>query len=154
MKGKARILIIDDEVSFARLLKLNLEQTGAYEVRTEHQGALGLVAARAFKPDLILCDMIMPDVGGSEVASRIKAERGCTEIPIVFLTAAVSREQVASQGGVIGGHPFIAKPVTVEDVIRHIEEHLARSPARGAEQDGGAHDNTGAHDAQENDLDY
>ncbi len=122
--GKKRILIIDDEVGLTRLLKLNLEQTGAYEVRTENQGSRALAAAREFRPDLILCDVIMPDLEGSDVASQIKADPVLTATPLVFVTAVVSREEVEAQGGVIGGHPFLAKPVTVEKVVEYIEQHL------------------------------
>ena len=122
--GKKRILIIDDEAGLTRLLKLNLEQTGAYEVRTENQGSHALAATREFRPDLILCDVIMPDMEGSDVATQLKADPGLAYIPFVFLTAVVSREEVEAQGGVIGGHPFIAKPVTVEKIVECIEQHL------------------------------
>ena len=122
--GRKRILIIDDEVGLTRLLKLNLEQTGAYEVRTENLGSQGVAAARAFKPDLILCDVIMPDLEGSDLVSQLKADPELGATPFVFLTAVVSREEVEAQGGMIGGHPFIAKPATVENIVACIEQHL------------------------------
>ena len=125
--GKKRILIIDDEVGLTRLLKLNLEQTGAYEVRTENRGLQGVAAAKAFRPDLILCDVIMPDLEGGDLASQLKADPELAATPFVFLTAVVSREEVEAQGGVIGGHPFIAKPVTVEKIVECIEQHLHTS---------------------------
>lgn len=122
--GKIRVLLIDDEIGLTRLLKLNLEETDRYEVRTEHQGSQGLAAARAFRPDVILCDVLMPDMEGTEVASQIKADPSLAKTPVVFLTAVVSREEVAEKGGMIGGHPFIAKPVTVEDIMACIAQHL------------------------------
>lgn len=121
---KKRILIIDDEVSFTRLLKLNLEQTGAYEVRAENKGKRGLDAARAFQPDLILLDVMMPDLDGGEVASQIRADEDVKHTTIVFLTAAASKKETAAGGGLIGGHPFIAKPVSVKGVIDCIEKYL------------------------------
>lgn len=124
--GKKRILIIDDEAGLTRLLKLNLEQTGAYEVRTENRGLQGMAAAKAFKPDLILCDVIMPDLEGGDLACQFKADPELAATPFVFLTAVVSREEVEAQGGVIGGHPFIAKPVTVEKIVECIEQHLSQ----------------------------
>lgn len=124
--GKKRILIIDDETGLTRLLKLNLEQTGTYEVRTENQGSHALAAAREFRPDLILCDVIMPDMEGSDVAAQIQADPSLADTPLVFLTAVVSREEVEAQGGVIGGHPFLAKPVTVDKIVECIEQHLHR----------------------------
>ena len=64
--SRKRILVIDDEASFTRNLKLNLEETGEYEVREENKGTEGLTAAREFRPDLILLDVIMPDMAGGD----------------------------------------------------------------------------------------
>ncbi|MCH7570164.1 MAG: response regulator [Deltaproteobacteria bacterium] len=118
--GKKRILLIDDEPSFTNVLKLNLEETGAYEVRTENRGKQGLVTARQFKPDLILLDVIMPGMDGGDVASEIQTDENLKNIPIVFLTAVAKKKEE----GIIGGRPFIAKPVTVEEVIACIEKSL------------------------------
>ena len=123
---KRRILIIDDEAALARLLQLNLEQTGAYEVRTEERGAHGLAAARAFRPDLILCDLIMPDLGGGAVAAQIQADADLQETPVVFLTAVVSKQEAAAYGGVLDGHPCLAKPASLEEVVQCIERHVKK----------------------------
>ena len=122
--NKKRILLIDDEQSFIRMLKLNLEETGAYEVRAENRGTRALAAARQFNPDLILLDVIMPDMGGGDVAFQIEADPNVKDTPIVFLTAVVKK----GEQGIIAGHDFIAKPVTVEEVIDCIEEHLGGIP--------------------------
>lgn len=124
--GKKRILIIDDEVVFTRILKYNLENTGTYVVRIENRGARGLAAALEFQPDLILLDIIMPDMDGGEVASQIKAHERVKHIPIVFFTAAVLKEEVDAKGGVIGGYPFIAKQVSVAAVLECIERYLGK----------------------------
>ncbi len=118
--SKKRILLIDDEPSFTRMLKLNLEETGAYEVRAENRGSEGLAAARQFKPDLILLDVVMPDMSGGEVAYQIEADRNVKNTPIVFLTAAAKKKEE----GIIAGRTIIAKPVTVEEVIDCIERTL------------------------------
>ncbi len=118
--GKKRILLIDDELSFTRMLKLNLEEIGAYEVRAENKGSQGLAAARQFKPDLIFLDIVMPDMNGGEVAFEIQNDGNTKNTPIVFLTAAAKKEDE----GMIAGRDFIAKPVTVEEVIDCIEKNL------------------------------
>ena len=118
---KKRILLIDDEPSFTRMLKLNLEESGAYEVREENRGRFGLEAARQFKPDLILLDIVMPDMSGGEVACEIEADRTTKDTPIVFLTAAAKKKE---DEGIIAGRTIIAKPVTVEEVIDCIERTL------------------------------
>jgi len=125
---KRKILIIDDEASFTRLLKLNLEQSGKFEVRTENRGSQAVQTARAFKPDLILLDIIMPDMDGSEVANRLKGEPVTKDTPILFLTALVKDQEVESKSGTIGGHIFLAKPITTDELITNIEKTLEESP--------------------------
>ncbi len=124
-EDKKKILIVDDEAGFCHLVKLNLERAGAYEVQTECEGSKALAAARAFKPDLIYLDVLMPGVSGPEVAAQLKKDKETSGIPIVFLTAAARKGEVDSGGGVIGGYPFLAKPVETEELIRCIKEHLA-----------------------------
>src|SRR2546426_9664701 len=104
-----RILVVDDETSITHLLKLNLQKTGRYTVRTENQGAKALAAAREFEPDLILLDVMMPDLDGGDVAAQIRGDAALKNIPIVFLTAVVKKEEVQAHAGVIGGFPAIAK---------------------------------------------
>ena len=121
---KKRILLVDDEVTFSRVLKLYLEETGRYLVRTEENGSRGVVAAREFHPDLILADIIMPDMDGGGMASQIKADPMTAQIPIVFLTAVVSREEATAHQGLIGNQLFIAKPVGAKEIIHYIEYFL------------------------------
>ena len=121
---KHRILVIDDEVTFASLLKLNLELLGDYEVCTESRGGRGLEAARAFHPDLILLDVIMPDMSGTEVAQRLRADDEVHDVPIVFLTAAVSRAEAAAIRPT-DGTVTMAKPVTMEELLACIEQRLS-----------------------------
>lgn len=127
--SKKRILLVDDEKSFTNLLKLNLEETGAFEVRVENWAEDALAAAQAFKPDLIFLDIIMPRLPGGDVAAQIKADPALRHTPIVFLTAAVRKHQVEENDGIICDLPCLAKPVTVEAVIDAIRKHtLSTSP--------------------------
>ena len=120
---KRRILIVDDETKLTELIKSVLEQTGNYEVYEAHSGLKGLDAARTLKPDLILLDIMMPGMDGSEVAYKLHADEHLQQIPIVFLTAAVTKQEAGASQGVIGGHPFLAKPVTVEELIACVEKY-------------------------------
>jgi DNA-binding response OmpR family regulator len=121
-----RILLVDDEAAVTRTLQLYLESTGDYEVRAENRGQDAVRAAREFKPDLVLLDVIMPDVDGSEVAGELHDDPNLKAVPIVFLTALVSRKEVGAKGRDIGGYPFLAKPLDPERVIECIETHLKR----------------------------
>jgi len=121
---KKRVLVVDDETSITRLLKLNLEQTGDYLVRTENSSKAAPAAAAEFRPHLILLDVMMPGQDGGELASAFHAQQATQNVPIVFLTAAVTREEVRTRHGLIGGQPFLAKPVNLHEVLACLERHL------------------------------
>ncbi|MFQ5846235.1 MAG: two-component system response regulator [Candidatus Methylomirabilales bacterium] len=121
---KKRILLIDDEPDFTSLLRLNLEETGAYEVREENRPEQALTTAMAFRPDLILLDVMMPNIDGATVAAQLKADDKLKDTPVVFLTAVVAREEAEKRNGRIGAHPFIAKPASAEEVLASIKKHL------------------------------
>ena len=110
---KKRILVVDDEPSITRLLKLNLEQTNDYEVRAENDAEAAMAAAEEFKPHLILLDVMMPGLDGGELASRFQANPRLKSVPIVFLTAAATKGEIYARGGKVGGLPFLAKPVDI-----------------------------------------
>jgi CheY-like chemotaxis protein len=121
---KKRILIIDDEKDFCRMVKLNLERTQQYEVLFATDGKLGIKIARNQKPDLVLLDIRIPRMSGGEIAEELLEDPSTNKIPIIFLTALVKKEEVAKQSGYISGRPFIAKPVTAQDLIKRIEEEM------------------------------
>jgi len=120
---KIRVLLIDDEPSFTRMLKLSLERRG-FEVRTENNGAYAHTVARDFQPNFIFLDVIMPDVDGGDVAAKIRSDPGLKDVPIVFLTAGVSKETTRVKGNVIGGQTYLAKPISVDEVVRCIEKTM------------------------------
>lgn len=125
---KKRILIVDDEVPFTRMVKLNLEKTGDFEVRTENRASGAVSAAREFKPDLILLDVIMPGMDGGDVRNQFKRDRTLKQTPLIFLTATVSKREAGEGGFNSGGELFLAKPVSVENLIACINEHLPKAP--------------------------
>ncbi len=124
MEVKKKILIVDDEESFGKLVKLNLEETGEYEVRAETKGMRAVPVAREFKPDFILLDVVMPDMDGGDVAQQLKTDKELKDIPVGFLTALVSEYEVTAKGDRIAGYPFIAKPVTVGQLISFIKNNI------------------------------
>ena len=127
---KKRILVVDDARTITALLKSKLEATGRYEVREENAGSKVVAVAREFHPDLVLLDIMMPDADGGDVAAAFRADPLLRAIPIVFLTAAVTREEVATKGGgamTIRGRVFLAKPVNIDEVLTCLERQLATS---------------------------
>ena len=93
MTKKKRILIVDDDVASTRLLKLNLEQANAYEVRVENWPEEALATAQDFQPHLIILDVMMPRNFGGDVAARFRADETLRQTPIVFFTAAVGKKR-------------------------------------------------------------
>ena len=125
MVQKRKILVVDDEEGFTDMVKLTLEATGRFEVRIENQGAEALNAALQYKPDLILLDVIMPDLEGPDVLVELKSHKNAKDIPVVFLTATVRKDEVDAQGGGdIAGHAFLAKPSTLDELVTCINRHL------------------------------
>jgi len=119
-----RILIIDDERTFTRMVKLNLEKTGQFEVREENRAAAAVATAREYRPDLILLDVIMPSMDGGDVAAHIRNDRQLCNTPIIFLTATMSSRETGPAGLSSGGGLFLGKPVSVEHLIQRINEQL------------------------------
>lgn len=125
MDNLKRILIVDDEDGFTRLVRMTLESTGRYEVREENDGTQALASALEFRPDLIFLDVVMPDVDGGDVAAQLRRAPRLRNVPIVFLTAIVSQSEA---GGMIGGFPFLSKPVSLDSMSRCIETQLGPRP--------------------------
>jgi CheY-like chemotaxis protein len=123
LKEKPCILIIDNNSDFTHSAKLALERTGRYFVCEENDATKAHQTAQSLKPDLILLDIAMPETDGGEVAARIQSDPALHRTPIVFLTALVTKAETTS-GLRIQGHPFLAKPISIPDLITGIEENL------------------------------
>lgn len=121
---KKRILLIDDEPVTTRLIRLNLERTDRYEVREENDPRRAVATAHDFHPDLILLDVVMPELDGSDVVARFKTDPKLKNIPVVFLTATVRKSEVDAHGGIIGGFSFLGKPVSAAELIECVEKNL------------------------------
>ena len=122
--SKKRILVVDDLASDTRLLKQQLEQSHQFEVLEENDPKSAVVTAEEFKPDLILLDLVMPTMDGRHLAACMAASPLLKAVPILFLTARITREEVEAVGGRIGGFPFLAKPVALAELITCIQRHL------------------------------
>ena len=124
---KKKILIIDDEVGFTRMVKLNLEKTGEFEIREVNQAPAAVSVAREFKPDLILLDVIMPAMDGGDIRARMQADPRLKDIPVIFVTAALSPRETAGAPQHSGGEQFLAKPVSFAVLLACIRQNLSAS---------------------------
>jgi CheY-like chemotaxis protein len=125
-KEKRRILIVNDDRDITRLVKILLERAGDYVVLEENDSTKAHQSARNFRPHLILLDIMMPETDGAEIAEQIQADPQLQRTPVIFLTALVTKAEARS-GVRIQGYPFIAKPISIRELVDAIEEHL---PAR------------------------
>ena len=121
-----RILVVDDEPSVTQNLKLNLESSGGYDVFAENDAINALTAARIFRPDLILLDVIMPGMDGGEVAARLRKDPLLRNTPVIFLTGIISNEETDGHEMVSGGETFLAKPVDIDELKKTLEDHMPR----------------------------
>ena len=121
---KRKILVVDNEVEFASMVRMNLEQNDEYEVKIETKGARAVNAAKEFIPDLIFLDILMPDMEGGSVLRAIKMEEELKDIPVVFLTALVEDKEINPEDGLIGEQAYLAKPVTTSKLLACINKHL------------------------------
>lgn len=119
-----KILVVDDEQGITKMVKLILERAG-YAVRTENKGSDAVAAAREFMPDMIFLDVMMPDMSGDEVAAELRDDPKLADIPFVFLTAMVTKEETDPGGSTIGGNVFLAKPVKAAELLETISKQLA-----------------------------
>ena len=118
-----KILIVDDDRDSTHLLKILLEKNGGYIVLEENDATKAYRSAHNFRPDLILLDIMMPWKDGGEVARQIDADPQLQRTPIIFLTAFVTKSE-ARAGRLIQGHPVLAKPFNIPDLINRLEENL------------------------------
>src|SRR6478735_3546284 len=108
-----RVLVVDDEQTLSELVGLALRYEG-WDVRTAPDGMSAIAAARDFKPDLVVLDVMLPDIDGLEVLRRLRAD--IERMPVLFLTA---RDDVTDRiaGLTAGGDDYVTKPFSIEELV-------------------------------------
>ena len=122
MDKKHCILIVDDEPAVCALLKIRLQKEG-FEVLTAATGREGLEIAIEKRPDLIILDIIMPDLDGTETSNYLKEDGRTSKIPVLFLTGLEKKEEDIGDH-FIGGNIVFAKPYDGDELIARIREIL------------------------------
>lgn len=116
------ILIVDDTLPNLKLLSQMLTERG-YQVRAALNGKRALAAIQSAPPDLILLDIIMPEIDGYELCRRLKEEERTCNIPVLFISA-LSETEDKVKGFSVGGLDYITKPFQLEEVLARVETHL------------------------------
>ena len=114
------ILIVDDDLVNLTILKSIITKAG-YSVLTAENGADALKIARALSPDLVILDIMMPDMDGTEVAAALKQNPRTRRIPIIFLSSLISAEEERSNIDLIS---YLSKPYNREKLLNEIGKYL------------------------------
>jgi CheY-like chemotaxis protein len=126
-----KILIVDDDLESVKLIGLMLERRG-YEISAAQSGAQALTKAQAENPDLIILDVMMPDMDGCEVCRRLRANAATADKPIIMFTAKTQVDDKVA-GFQAGADDYLTKPVHQEELASRVEAVLLRSARRQAE---------------------
>jgi len=118
-----RVMIVDDEENFVKVVKMNLEETGRFEVRTLLNAKELIPNLYSFKPDVILLDLIMPGIGGIEACEMLNNDPVGQGVPIIILTALEKEmDKVAAyKKGVVD---YLVKPIEKDNLIARIDKVL------------------------------
>ncbi len=117
-----RVLVVDDESSITDLVALALRYEG-FSVEKADSGRAALTAVASFKPDLVVLDVMLPDLSGLEVLRRLGAEG--RRVPVIFLTARDATEDKV-HGLTIGGEDYVTKPFSIEELVARVRVVLRR----------------------------
>ena len=120
--ARKKLLIVDDEPDAAIILAKNLKARG-YEVYTASNGLDAIAMAKTNGPDLIILDILMPGMDGTEIAAELQEEESTRDIPIIFLTCLVTKktEQIGSKYHDVDKRAFIAKPYDLDKLLLEID---------------------------------
>ena len=129
MSTPPRILVVDDEHSITDLLSMALRYEGM-DVRVAHLGRQALDAVGTFRPQLIVLDVMLPDLNGFEVLERMGRDMGGTRVPVLFLTARDTLDDKL-RGFTLGGDDYMTKPFSVEELIVRVRAILRRVHGEG-----------------------
>lgn len=121
-KASPLILSVDDDPRIQKIIELYLTKNG-YQVAFASTGAQALKLLQSQKPDLILLDVIMPEMGGYEVCAKIQANAETAYIPVIFATA-LGEERDKAKAFAVGAADYLVKPIKKDDLLAKIKAHL------------------------------
>jgi two-component system, OmpR family, response regulator len=117
---KKKILIVDDQADFTAIIKYQLEMAGGYEVCAENRALHTLNTAHAFKPDIILLDIFMPDCDGMLIAAGLEVDAQLKSVPIVYYTSLVAHGELDENAL---HHPILSKKAELDELIACLEKY-------------------------------
>ena len=118
-----RVLVVDDEVNIVRLIQVNLERQG-YQVETANNGAQALAKIRESRPDLLVSDVMMPEMDGFELLANVRRDPVLNDLPVIMLTAKAQDADVM-RGYTHGADMYLTKPFNPAELITFAKRILS-----------------------------
>ncbi|MBU2103332.1 MAG: response regulator [Candidatus Omnitrophica bacterium] len=121
--GKRKVMVIDDEENFLKIIKLNLEGTGQYEVLALSNAENILDELHRFKPDIIFLDLLMPSIGGIEICEELNRDALGSKTPIIIVSG-LDKEQDKLKAYKLGVIDYLNKPIDLKTMLNVIDKAL------------------------------
>ena len=121
--GKRKVLIVDDDVELAELLKDVFDRDGRFDVQTANNGFDAGMQVKEFKPDLMVLDVMLPDINGKEVCQRVRSDKNMDAVKIICISGMVEQDKISELTDA-GADDFMNKPFTVDSLLERACELL------------------------------
>ena len=121
--GKRKVLIVDDDVDLVDLMRDAFERDGRFEIRTANNGFDAGMLVKEFRPDLVVLDVMLPDINGREVCVRVRSDSTLDEVKIICISGMIEQDKVADLRSA-GANDFMQKPFTIEKLMERSCELL------------------------------
>ncbi len=125
--GKRKVLIVDDDEELVELMREVFEADGRMEIRTANNGFGAGMLVKEFRPDLVILDVMLPDINGREVCLRVRNDNTLDEVKIICISGMVEQDKIADLKAA-GANYFMQKPFTVEKLLHQSCELLSLEP--------------------------
>lgn len=123
-----KVLAIDDEVGFTKLVKMNLEKDGEFEVCVENDSNNALATALDFRPEVVLLDIVMPGLDGGDVAAQFQSNPILKDIPVIMMTALMSPQETGDDGFAMSSSKMVLpKPVNLDTLKSCLKDAISRA---------------------------
>jgi excisionase family DNA binding protein len=121
--GKRKVLIVDDDVELVELITDALDRDGRFETRSVNNGFDAGMMVKEYRPDLIVLDVMLPDINGKEVCQRVRGDKTMNDVRIICISGMVEEDKVAELKEA-GANDFLHKPFEVERLVERMCQHL------------------------------
>lgn len=129
--GKRKVLLVDDEVDIVEMIGKSLEEDGRFEVKIAANGFDAGMMVKDYRPDLIILDVMLPDINGKEVCHRVRADNTLEDVRIICISGMVEEDKI-QELKLAGADDFIHKPFDVDSLIERMCLQLDMEPATPA----------------------